>query len=196
MNGLGVYEAINAIQAEFSATGGISKDRKNSGQGYNFRGIDDVYNALSPLMAKHKLVIIPKHETRCCEERVTAKGTPLFYSFVSSEYQIFSSIDGSSVVAKSFGEAMDSSDKATNKAMSASYKYMAMQLFAIPTEGENDADARTLEPGASEGKLVLQGASGFLPEGSIKKKADELGIDPNRCTKAQAKQIIVALAPS
>ena len=36
---------------------------------------------------------------------------------------------------------MDSADKATNKAMSAAYKYMAMQTFCIPTEGDNDADA-------------------------------------------------------
>lgn len=38
---------------------------------------------------------------------------------------------------------MDSADKATNKAMSAAYKYAAMQAFCIPTEGDNDADAHT-----------------------------------------------------
>jgi hypothetical protein len=40
---------------------------------------------------------------------------------------------------------MDSGDKATNKAMSAAYKYAAFQAFAIPTEGDNDADAHTHE---------------------------------------------------
>ena len=40
---------------------------------------------------------------------------------------------------------MDSGDKATNKAMSAAYKYAAMQAFAIPTEGDNDADSTTHE---------------------------------------------------
>lgn len=44
-----------------------------------------------------------------------------------------------------FGEAMDSADKATNKAMSAAYKYMATQEFCIPTEGDNDADLHTPE---------------------------------------------------
>jgi hypothetical protein len=38
---------------------------------------------------------------------------------------------------------MDSGDKATNKAMSAAYKYAALQTFCIPTEGDNDADAVT-----------------------------------------------------
>ena len=40
---------------------------------------------------------------------------------------------------------MDSGDKATNKAMSAAYKYAALQTFCIPTEGDNDADATTHE---------------------------------------------------
>lgn len=40
---------------------------------------------------------------------------------------------------------MDSGDKATNKAMSAAYKYAAFQAFAIPTEGDNDADGSTHE---------------------------------------------------
>src|SRR3546814_11002068 len=37
-------------------------------------------------------------------------------------------------------------DKATNKAMSAAYKYAAFMTFAIPVEGEEDADAVTPEP--------------------------------------------------
>ena len=45
-----VYKAIAAVMREM-ATDGISKARKNQQQGYNFRGIDDVYNALSPVMA-------------------------------------------------------------------------------------------------------------------------------------------------
>lgn len=40
---------------------------------------------------------------------------------------------------------MDSGDKATNKAMSAAFKYACMQAFCIPTEGDNDADSKTHE---------------------------------------------------
>ncbi len=55
---------------------------------------------------------------------------------------------------RTFGEAMDRGDKATNKAMSAAYKYAAFQTFAIPTEGDNDADASSHEvsPRRSAGK--------------------------------------------
>ena len=53
---------------------------------------------------------------------------------------------------------MDSADKATNKAMSAAYKYAAFQAFAIPTQGDNDADATThevLNPEVAEWKKKL-----------------------------------------
>jgi hypothetical protein len=53
--------------------------------------------------------------------------------------------DGSRHTVITYGEAMDSGDKATNKAMSAAYKYACMQAFSIPTEGDNDADAQTHE---------------------------------------------------
>ena len=64
-----VYQAINRVQAAL-AKQGISKDRRNTqGAGYNFRGIDDVYNAVSPLLAEHGLCILPRMLTRQCEER-------------------------------------------------------------------------------------------------------------------------------
>lgn len=139
---MNVYECIAAVSAELATTG-ISKDRKNEQQHYKFRGIDDVYNALAPLISKHGLVIIPRILTREVVERQTQKGGTLFYVTVEAEFDFVSAADGSKVTARSFGEAMDSADKATNKAMSAAYKYTAFQTFCIPTEGDNDADAHT-----------------------------------------------------
>lgn len=138
-----VYQAINAIQSDLAKIG-ISKDRVNSqGSGYKFRGIDDVYNAISPLLAKHGLCILPRMLTRECTDRISAKGGNLFYVVVEAEFDFVSAEDGSKHTVKTFGEAMDSGDKATNKAMSAAYKYAAFQAFAIPTAGDNDADAYT-----------------------------------------------------
>lgn len=139
-----VYESIAAITAEM-AKEGISKNRRNQQQGYQFRGIDDVYNALSPMLAVHKLCILPRIMTRDLVERQTAKGGALFYVTVEAEFDFVSAEDGSKHTIRTFGEAMDSADKATNKAMSAAYKYAAMQAFCIPTEGDNDADATTHE---------------------------------------------------
>ena len=142
---IGVYKAINAIQADL-AKEGITKSRKNQQQGYNFRGIDDVFNALSPLLAKHGLCILPRILTRHCDERQSKNGGVMSYVTVEAEFDFVCASDGSKHVVRTFGEAMDSADKATNKAMSAAYKYAAFQAFAIPTEGDNDADAHTPTP--------------------------------------------------
>ncbi|QKZ15916.1 ERF family protein (plasmid) [Spirosoma sp. KUDC1026] len=131
---------------------GISKGRKNQQQGYQFRGIDDVYNALSPILAKNKLCIIPRMIERDLVERTTQKGGALFYVTVKAEFDFVSAIDGSRHTVVTYGEAMDSADKATNKAMSAAYKYAAFQTFCIPTEGDNDADATTHEVAPKKGK--------------------------------------------
>jgi hypothetical protein len=139
-----VYKAINAVQTDLSKTG-IGKDSENKFDGYKFRGIDAVYNTLSPLMAKHGLCVLPRMLTRSCEERQSQKGGALFYVTVEAEFDFVAAEDGSKHTVRTFGEAMDRGDKATNKAMSAAYKYAAFQAFAIPTEGDNDADAHSHE---------------------------------------------------
>jgi hypothetical protein len=139
-----VYQAINAVQMALAADG-IGKDRRNQQQGYNFRGIDDIYNAVSPILARSGLCILPRVLSRDCVERQTQKGGVLFYVTVEVEFDFVAAEDGTKHTVKTYGEAMDSADKATNKAMSAAYKYAIMQAFAIPTEGDNDADAHTHE---------------------------------------------------
>lgn len=140
-----VYKAINKVMAVMAAEG-ISKNRNNSQQGYRFRGIDDVYNSLSRPMVEAGLVVMPRVLSRECTERQTKSGSTLFYVVVDCEFDFIAVSDGSKHTVKTFGEAMDSADKATNKAMSAAMKYAYMQAFCIPTEGDNDADAHTPEP--------------------------------------------------
>lgn len=139
-----VYQAIAAVTAEM-AREGIAKGRRNQQQGYQFRGIDDVYNALSPVLARHRLCILPRVTERVVQERETRNGGVLLYVTVRVEFDFVSADDGSVHMVSTYGEAMDSADKATNKAMSAAYKYAAFQTFCIPTEGDNDADATTPE---------------------------------------------------
>lgn len=160
---LEVYKAINAVSADLTKEG-ITKDRKNQQQGYNFRGIDDVYNVLSPLLAKHNLCVIPRILSRECTERQTKSGGALFYVAVDAEFDFVSAIDGSRHTAKTYGEAMDSADKATNKAMSAAYKYVCFMTFAIPTEGDNDADAQTPPPVAPRPQTPPQPPKVTTPE--------------------------------
>jgi len=144
-NEMKVYKAINSVQTELSKIG-ITKSRTNTqGAGYKFRGIDDIFNTISPLLAEHKLCILPRVIARDCVERISQRGLALFYVTVEVEFDFVSSEDVSKHIIKTFGEAMDSGDKATNKAMSAAYKYAALQAFAIPTEGDNDSETQTHE---------------------------------------------------
>lgn len=145
-----VYAAICAVAGDL-ARDGIAKDRRNSqGSGYMFRGIDDVYNALAPLLARHGLCILPRFTERTVDERPSKSGGTLFYVALRGEFDFVCRADGSRHTVATFGEAMDSGDKATNKAMSAAYKYAAFQAFSIPTEGDNDADASTPQPAAKK----------------------------------------------
>ena len=152
-----VYEKIAAVTAELSKIG-ISKDSKNQSQGYAFRGIDAVYGALSPLLSKHGLCILPRVTDRQVIERQNRQGTALFYVTLTVEFDFVAAEDGSKHTVITVGEAMDSGDKASNKAMSAAYKYAAFQAFCIPTEGDNDADSQTHEVAAATIDPIVESA--------------------------------------
>ena len=149
-----VYQSISLVSAEL-AHAGISKDRSNQQQGYKFRGIDDCLNALAPLLSRNNLVILPEVIERETVERQTRQGGALFYVTVKVRFVFVNVEDASRHDVVTYGEAMDSADKATNKAMSAAYKYAVIQAFCIPTEGENDADAVTHDVAAKKAQVVI-----------------------------------------
>lgn len=161
-----VYAAISAVARDMAEVG-ISKDRENRQQGFSFRGIDQVYNALAPMLAKHGLVILPRITERTVTERVTQKGGVLFYVVVKAEFDFVATEDGSMHTIVTYGEAMDSGDKATNKAMSIAYKYAAFQTFCIPTEQtaiDADAEVHYTTPQAAEDALKEFGDKASLAQ--------------------------------
>jgi len=140
-----VYERICQVQAKLAAEG-IAKSKTNSqGSGYKFRGIDDIYNAASSIMAQVGLCMMPRVLSRTVTERASKSGGTMFVVIVEAEYDFVAVEDGSKHTVKTFGEAMDSGDKATNKAMSAAHKYAFIQAFSIPVEGDNDSENQTPE---------------------------------------------------
>lgn len=147
----GAGDVHRAIVAICDAIGkeGIAKGSKNKEQGYQYRGIDDVFNALSPLYAREGIYISPHALEREVTQAQTNNGKALWKVTVKVEYHVTSCRDGSKVVCTTYGEAMDSADKATNKAFSAAYKYLAIQLFAIPVVGQDDPDASSPEARAA-----------------------------------------------
>lgn len=166
-----VYAAISAVAKEMATTG-ISKDRRNQQQGFNFRGIDQVYNALAPALVNHGLLILPRITERTVTERATQKGGVLFYVVVKAEFDFVSTEDGSIHTVTTYGEAMDSGDKATNKAMSIAYKYAAFQAFCIPTEEtaiDADAEVHHVSPQSAEEALKE-----FADKAALSESIDEL----------------------
>ena len=140
-----VYEKIALVQSQLAAEG-IAKNKTNQqGASYKFRGIDDIYNAASSLMANAGLCMLPRILSRTVTERASKSGGTMFVVIVDAEYDFIAVEDGSKHTVKTFGEAMDSGDKATNKAMSAAHKYALIQAFSIPVEGDNDTENNSPE---------------------------------------------------
>lgn len=140
-NGPQIYGLIGQAMREIGA---IGKDSVNKQQGFKYRGIDAVYNALNPVMSKLGLFFIPEVLEQTREERETKNGTNLIYSILKVKFTMYAP-DGSNVSAVVIGEGMDSGDKASNKAMSVAFKYAAFELFCIPTEEMVDPDAEVHE---------------------------------------------------
>lgn len=138
---MNINQTIIAVMNDISA---ISKDKRNEGQKFMYRGIDDVMNELSPLFKKHGLYIVPEVLSIKRELQTTSQGKPITYSLVKVKYT-YTALDGTSVAAIGVGEGMDSGDKSINKALSIAFKYSLFQVFCIPTEEMKDPDAEAFE---------------------------------------------------
>lgn len=137
-----IYTALSKVMEDMGA---VKKAKKNTqGAGFMYRGIDDVMNALHPAMVKNHVVVVPQVLSKEREERPSKSGGLNIYSILTVSFKFFAE-DGSFVEAVTVGEAMDSGDKATNKAMSIALKYACFQVLMIPTEEMLDPDSETHE---------------------------------------------------
>ena len=135
-DGKGIFRALPKVMSD---VGPVGKGGKNKDQGYMFRKLDDVYDAVNPALAKNGVFILPQvMEAQETTMQSKSGGTKLRVKLVV-KYTFYHE-DGSSLEAIVHGESMDSSDKATNKALSAAYKYMLLQALCITLEGVPDPD--------------------------------------------------------
>ena len=155
---MNIYEAISRCMEEIGAVG---KDAVNKQQGFKYRGIDAVMNAINPALVKNHVFIVPEVLEQQRQERVTNKGGTLIYSICKIKYTFYAE-DGSSIEAITVGEGMDSGDKATNKAMAIAFKYACFQVFCIPTEEMKDPDGETPDPSTEKDPYKEQ-AMRFTP---------------------------------
>lgn len=143
---MSIYECINKIMAELPA---IPKSRTlevNGRKMYDFRGIDDLYFALQPLLIKYGVTSVPEASLVHQEQIQTTKEykgevkTLITHRVVLGVDYHFYAKDGTCVQARVIGEGMDTGDKACNKAMSAAHKYALLQVFCIPTAEQKDSE--------------------------------------------------------
>lgn len=142
-----IYGKISEVMGYVDA---IAKGRSNKEQGYSFRGIDDMYNALHNHLATAKIFFTSQILSKDREDRPTKDGKGVrITTLINVRWSVFAE-DGSFVTTDTLGEAMDSGDKSANKAMSASYKYALMQIFCIPTEDAKDTEEEDHEVGVGK----------------------------------------------
>ena len=143
-----IYKQICSVMQEINA---IGKDRRNQTQNFQYRGIDDVMNELHSVLAKCGVFVVPQVLDEARTTGKTKSGGDMFYTRLKIKFTFYAE-DGSFIESVVIGEAMDTGDKASNKALSVGLKYALLQVFCIPTEDEKDPDAQSPEPQAGSMK--------------------------------------------
>lgn len=150
-----IFKLIPLVMKEI---GGVAKTRKNEQQKYSFRGIEDFYLAAHPALIMHGVFCAPEvlERTEYRFDKVNAeynKTTTWLHIAVKVAHRFYAG-DGSSVTVTTWGEGLDNSDKATNKAMSGAMKYALIELFCVPTQDVEDSDRTSPEAGTRNSKPV------------------------------------------
>ncbi len=147
---LPIAQAMSAIMKE---VGAIAKKDKNTSQGFNFRGIDSVVNAVSPALQKYGVIVVPSVEDyEYATVEIGRNRTAMGHVKVKVTYTFIGS-NGDSIKATVVGEAMDSGDKATAKAMSVAFRTALLQALSLPTD-ELDPDATSYERSSAKDVLA------------------------------------------
>ena len=106
----------------------VGKNGFNDHQKYKFRGVDDFIGALAQPLRDHGVFMMTEILDFQTSVRGKMNATHMRVAFH------FYGPAGDKVTATTLGEASDTADKASNKAMSAALKYALMQTFMIPVD--------------------------------------------------------------
>jgi hypothetical protein len=137
-----IHECLIAAMGDIGA---VRKEQRNTAQGggFNFRGVDDVVNAVSPAFRNHGVTVAPKLLSHEFTGIPVSGGRTASRALVIVEYT-FTGPEGDTMTATVPGEAFDTGDKATAKAMSVAFRTALLQALALPTD-EPDPDAASYE---------------------------------------------------
>lgn len=180
-----IYAKMSAVMRDIGA---ISKSHNNSSQGYKFRGIDDMLKAVQPLFVAHGVLCIPSVVERERDYVETRNGGKMASVRLLVRHTFYCIADGSSVECVTLGEAMDSGDKASNKAMSTALKYALIESFSVPVdEPDRDTEEHSPEYAPTKGKAKAAPAGDEM--------AREVGVLLASITAARTAADVQALRP-
>lgn len=148
---LTVFEALSAVMEEVQAVG---KGDRNNEQGYNFRGIDAVVNAVGPVFRKHGVIALPVKCTANYRDVLTSREKRSRECTVSVTYRFYGPA-GDFIDCEVPGESMDFGDKGAPKAMSVAYRIALLQTLCIPTH-DPEPDSQSYERGSVEVETEAQ----------------------------------------
>lgn len=122
----------------------VGKGDFNEDQGFRFRGVDSVVNAVGPALRTHQVAVVPKRIVNIeTVEYETRRGTRMVNKQVTVEWEVRGPA-GDSFTGEAVGEAADAGDKSISKAQSVSYRVFLLTSLCIPT-GTPDPDSETHE---------------------------------------------------
>lgn len=165
-----IFAALAAVMDDVQS---VAKKDKNTQQGFNFRGIDAVVNAVGPALRKHKVIVTPcllEQEYKTVE--VGKNRTQMGHVIVKVKYTFYAE-DGSWIEATVVGEAMDSGDKAVAKAMSVAFRIALLQSLALPTD-EPDPDSQSYERSQAKPQATAEQYASWIDRMDKAFSVDEL----------------------
>lgn len=143
---LNLYERMSAVVNEL---GTVAKNLNvDLGKGKNYKAVQekDVLDAIKPLEEKYRIYSYPK-ERKIIDKGVLEKETQYgvtknLYMRIETTYE-FINIDKPEerITMISYGDGIDSGDKAPGKAMTYSDKYSLLKAYKVATGDDPDKDA-------------------------------------------------------
>lgn len=137
-----VHEAITAAKQRIGAVG---KGDRNTDQGWMFRGVDAVLNAVAPALREHGLTVAPIATSYQYEQIRVGKDSRLVGHVIVTVTYRWTGPAGDHLDIQVIAEAMDAGDKAAAKAMSVAYRTCLLQTLSLPTGEPTDPDHHTYD---------------------------------------------------
>jgi hypothetical protein len=130
-----IHQALVEAMQDIAKTG-IAKTTKADLGGAKvwYRGIEAAMNEMSAVLIRNGISVTPCYSDLTVHERAKAEaGKATRFVTVKGSFRFAHAEDGSHVDCVTYGEAMDSGDKATIKAQSVAFRTALFQQFCVPT---------------------------------------------------------------